>query len=63
MAGINLDAELDKFYPDPQQDDDEAVCYCSECNEPIFEGDYLWNLDEPYCDSCATKIFRYIASK
>lgn len=63
MAGINLDAELDKFYPDPQQDDDVPVYMCAECKAPIREGEYYYYLDgTEYCEDCA-QLFRYEAKR
>lgn len=61
MSGINFDAELDRLYPDPQ--DEEPIMYCSECQGEIYEGDDYWNIDEPFCDECAQKLFRYVAGR
>lgn len=61
MAYEIKDSDLDRFYPDPQQEEDVPVFHCAECKEPIYEGEDYWNLDEPFCDDCAKKLFRYEA--
>ena len=45
------------YIDDPDEDADENVVYCPDCDEPIYEEDYPYNGydDEPYeCPICET---------
>ena len=61
---MNWDEEMDKFYSDPQQQEQIPWYICEKCGREIYEGDTFWNIDgNIYCDiECGTeeseKLFR-----
>lgn len=52
MAGINWDAEMNKYYPDPQEN--EAKIYCDCCEGLISDGEEYVKIPNKYnfCMSC-----------
>ena len=59
---MNWDAEMDRFYPDPQQEKATPVCECGICKADIYPGEIYYEIpgDDPICEDCITK-FKYTA--
>lgn len=52
MAGINWDAEMNRYYPDPQQEPSRLYCDC--CEEIIYRNEEFVKIPGlgNYCMDC-----------
>lgn len=53
------DSDIERFYPDSQQEEAHIVHYCSGCGEPVRVGDdcYIMPDGNVYCERCVSSSY------
>ena len=51
------DKNMGWSHTDPEYIEEKPVCHCSHCGEPIYEGDWMWNIHgEYFCEDCINDL-------